>query len=350
LRAYTLIAVLILLPALLAAPLAAGAQQAAKVPRIGFLSAATSGVSSPALDAFRQGLRELGWVEGQNTVVDYRFTEGRSDRLPDLAAELVQLKVDIIVAEATQGVAAAKNATTTIPIVMIFGSADPVGLGFIASLARPGGNVTGLSYSVGPEIVGKELDLLKEIVPKVRRVAILSNPASPVQSLLIREVNGAARSLGVQLQHLAVRGPNEFEGAFAAMAKERVGALLVVADAVFVFHRKRLADLAAGSAGRPSVASSARSSRSWPATRRRWPAPGPSLLSWSPCRPGSVGARRYRPSWASSRPWSGRPRRSTRSQSRPSCGSYAVSGGPCSARSPRWRSNSSADYSPSAWP
>jgi len=231
---------------LILAPLAAGAQQAAKVPRIGFLSAATSGVSSPVLDAFRQGLRELGWVEGQNIVVDYRFTD-RSDRLPDLAAELVQLKVDIIVAEATQGVAAAKNATETIPIVMISGSADPVGLGFIASLARPGGNVTGLSYSVGPEIVGKGLELLKEIVPKVRRVAILSNPASPVQPLFIREVKGAARSLGVQLQLLEVRGPNEFEGAFAAMATERVGALLVVADAVFIFHRTRLADLAARS-------------------------------------------------------------------------------------------------------
>jgi putative ABC transport system substrate-binding protein len=232
---------------LLAAPLAAGAQQASKVYRIGFLSAATSSVSSPVLDAFRQGLRARGWVEGQNMVVDYRLTEGRSDRLPDLAAELVQLKVDIIVAEATQGVAAAKNATTTIPIVMISGSADPVGLGFIASLARPGGNVTGLSYSVGPEIVGKELELLKEIVPKVRRVAILSNPASPVQPLFIREVNGAARSLAVQLQLLEVRGPNEFAGAFAAMAKERVGALLVVADAVFVFHRTRLVDLAARS-------------------------------------------------------------------------------------------------------
>jgi putative ABC transport system substrate-binding protein len=236
-----------LLPGLLAAPLAAGAQQPARMPRIGFLSAAVLGVSSPALDAFRQGLRELGWVEGQNIVVDYRLAEGRSDRLPDLAAELVRLKVDIIVAEATQGVIAAKNATTTIPIVMINGSADPVGLGFVASLARPGGHVTGLSYSVGPEIFGKGLGLLKEIVPKVRRVAILSNPASPVQPLLIREVNGAARSLGVQLQHLEVRGPNEFDGAFAAMSNERVGALLVVADAMFVFHRTRLADLAARS-------------------------------------------------------------------------------------------------------
>jgi putative ABC transport system substrate-binding protein len=247
LRAYTLIALLILLPALLVAPLAAGAQQAAKVARIGFLSAATSGVSPSPLDALRQGLRELGWVEGQNIAIDYRFAEGKSDRLPDLAAELVRLKVDIIVAEATQGVAAAKNATETIPIVMLNGSADPVGLGFIASLARPGGNVTGLSYSVGPGIAGKGLELLKEIVPKVRRVAILSNPASLVQPLFIREVNGAARSLGVQLQLLEVRGPNEFEGAFAAMAKERVGALLVVADAVFIFHRTRLADLAARS-------------------------------------------------------------------------------------------------------
>jgi putative ABC transport system substrate-binding protein len=247
LKAHTLITVLILLPALLAAPLAAGAQQPAKVPRIGFLSATTPGVSTLALDAFRQGLRELGWVEGQNIVVDYRLTEGRPDRLPDLAAELVQLKVDIIVAEATQGVAAAKNATTTIPIVMISGSADPVGLGFVASLARPGGNVTGLSYSVGPEIVGKELGLLKEIVPKVRRVAILSNPANPVQPLLMREVKVAARSLGVQLQLLEARSPNEFEGAFAAMANERVGALLVVADSLFVFHRTRLVDLVARS-------------------------------------------------------------------------------------------------------
>jgi len=235
----------------LLAPLAADAQQAAgKVYRIGFLSvlgAPTPSTPAGVLEAFRQGLRELGWVEGQNIVIDYRFAEGRFDRLPDLAAELVRLKVDIIVAVATQGVAAAKNATETIPIVMISGSADPVGLGFIASLARPGGNVTGLSYSVGPEILGKGLELLKEIVPKVRRVAILSNPASPVQPLFIREVKVAARSLGVQLQLLEARGPNEFDGAFAAMAKERVGALLVVADSIFILHRTRLADLAARS-------------------------------------------------------------------------------------------------------
>jgi putative ABC transport system substrate-binding protein len=232
---------------LLTAPFAAEAQETGKVPRIGFLVLTSPSTASRLLDAFRQGLREVGWVEGQNIVIDYRFAEGKYDRLPDLAAELVRLKVDIIVAVATPGVAAAKNATETIPIVMIAGSADPVGLGFIASLVRPGGNVTGLSYSVGPEIFGKQLELLKETVPKVRRVAILSNPASPVQPLIIREVNVAARSLGVQLQLLEARGPSEFDGAFAAMAKERVGALLVVADPMLISHRTRLADIAARS-------------------------------------------------------------------------------------------------------
>jgi len=247
LRAYTLIAALILLPALLVAPLAAEAQEAGKVARIGFLGTGSSSdmsdMSRP-VGAFRQGLRELGWVEGQNIVVDYRFAEGRSDRLPELAAELVRLKVDIIVAVAAIGAAAAKNATETIPIVMISGGLDPVGLGLVASLARPGGNVTGSSYSVGPEIFGKGLELLKEALPKVRRIAILSNPANPNQPLFIREVKAAARSLGVQLQLLEARGHNEFDGAFAAMAKERVGALLVVADTVFNLHRTRLADLA----------------------------------------------------------------------------------------------------------
>jgi putative ABC transport system substrate-binding protein len=199
------------------------------------------------VDAFRQGLRELGWAEGRNIVIDYRFAEGRLDRLPDLAAELVRLKVDIIVAQATPGAAAAKNATETIPIVMV-PVGDPVGLGLIASLARPGGNVTGVSYSVGGlEIAGKQLELLKETLPKVRRVAVLSNPANPAHALVIRELNVAARSLGVQLQLLEARGPNEFDGAFAAMATERVGALLVVADTMFVLQRTRLADLAARS-------------------------------------------------------------------------------------------------------
>jgi putative ABC transport system substrate-binding protein len=232
---------------LLAAPLAADAQQAGKVPRIGFLSLTSPSDRPPLLDAFRQRLRELGWVEGQNIVIDYRYAEGRVDRLPDLAAELVRLKVDLIVASAgTQAATAAKNATETIPIVMIY-VRDPVGTGLIASLARPGGNVTGVSGSAGLELFAKQLELLKETVPKIRRVAILSNPDNAYHQLAIREVNVAARSLGVQLQLLEARGPNEFDGAFAAMAKERVGALLVLSDAIFSSHRTRLADLAARS-------------------------------------------------------------------------------------------------------
>jgi putative ABC transport system substrate-binding protein len=153
------------------------------------------------------------------------------DRLPDLAAELVRLKVDIIVAVATPSSAAAKHATDTIPIVMI-AAGDPVEVGLIASLARPGGNVTGLSFSVGMETFGKELELLKELIPSVRRVAVLSNPANPNQSLAISNIKSAAQSLAVELQLLEVCEPNQFDSAFAAMAKDRVSALLVVADTI----------------------------------------------------------------------------------------------------------------------
>src|SRR5262245_32407350 len=230
---------------LLAVPLAAAAQPAGKVSRIGFLSLTSPSDRPPLLDAFRQRLRELGWVEGQNIVIDYRYAEGRVYRLPDLAAELVRLKVDLIVGSAaTQTATAAKNATETIPIVMI-AVRDPVGTGLIASLAHPGGNVTGVSGSAGLEWVAKQLELLKETVPKIRRVAVLSNPDNAYHQLSIRELNVAARSLGVQLQLLEARGPNEFDGAFAAMATERVEALLVVADSLFILHRTRLAELAA---------------------------------------------------------------------------------------------------------
>lgn len=224
--------------------LPAGAQQAGKVARIGYLGVTSVSDRPALLDAFRQGLRERGWIEGQNIVIDYRFAEGRLDRLPDLAAELVRLKVEIIVSLGTQGVTAAANATRAIPIVMI-GVRDPVGIGLIASLARPGGNVTGVSGSAGLEIVAKQLELLKETVPTLRRVAILSNPANAYHQLAIEELNVAARSLEVQLQLLEARGPNEFDSAFAAMAKEPVGALLVVSDVIFNDHRARLVDLAA---------------------------------------------------------------------------------------------------------
>src|SRR5215468_9823505 len=227
------------------APLAAEAQQAGKVYRIGYLSTRSSTTGMPP-EGFRQGLRELGWIEGRNIVFDYGFAEGRFERLPELAAELVRLKVDMIVAVQTPAAAAAKNATTTIPIVGI-SLIDPVGIGLISSLARPGGNITGLSFDASVETFGKALDLLKATIPKVRYVAVLSNPANPGQPPAIRDLKAAARSLGVQLQLLEARGPNEFDGAFAAMAKERVEALLVLSDAVLNSHRTRLADLAARS-------------------------------------------------------------------------------------------------------
>jgi putative ABC transport system substrate-binding protein len=163
--------------------------------------------------------------------------------LPDLAAELVRLKVDIIVATPTPAAVAARNATRTIPIVMR-GVGDPVGLGLVESLARPRGNVTGLSYTVGTETIGKGLELLMEAVPSVRRVAVLSNPANPIHAHGVDSVKAVARSLGLQLQLLEARGPEGFDGAFAAMTRERAGALLVIADSMFDSHKARLGDLA----------------------------------------------------------------------------------------------------------
>src|SRR5262245_23257167 len=228
---------------LLGAPLLAEAQPPGKVYRMGYLYSGSATSSPRAPEAFREGLRELGWVEGRNIVIDYRFAEGRFDRLPDLAAELVRLKVNVIVAWPTPPAIAAKNATGTIPIVMI-GVGYPIELGLIASLARPGRNVTGVSFNVGEEI-GKGLELLKETLPKVRRVAILSNPANPGHAQAVSIVQAAARSLGLQLRLLEAREPNQLEGAFAAIAKDRVEALLVVTDSMFISQRVRLADLAA---------------------------------------------------------------------------------------------------------
>ena len=225
---------------LLAGPSLADAQPAVKVQRIGCLLGTSSTASSP-VEAFRKGLRGLGWVEGQNIAIEYRFADGRYDRLPDLAADLVRLKVNVIAAWGTAATTAAKNATRTTPIVMI-GAGDPVGVGLVASLARPGGNVTGSTFSVGVETAGKGLELLGEALPKVRRVAVLTNPANPAQPLALENVKATARSLGMQLQLLEARGPDDFDGAFAAMAKERVGALLVVSEAMFNIHRARLAD------------------------------------------------------------------------------------------------------------
>ena len=234
----------VLAGALAVTPRAAPAQRAAKVYRIGYLSASPGTPDAPTVDAFRQGLRDLGWVEGRDVVIEYRFADGHFERLPELAAELVRLKVDVIAASPTPAALAAKHATRTIPIVGM-SLTDPVGLGLVASVARPGGNVTGMSYSLDPEIFGKHLALLKDVVPKVRRVAILSNPSGPAQPATIRNIQEAARSLGLQLALVEARGPGEFDAAFATITRHNVGALFVVMDPAFIAGRARLPVLAA---------------------------------------------------------------------------------------------------------
>jgi putative tryptophan/tyrosine transport system substrate-binding protein len=226
-----------------AAPLAAKAQQAGKVYRIGYLSTPTRASVENGLQAFLRALRELGWVEGRNLIIEYRWAEGNVERLPDLAAELLRLKVDAIVAPAGSAALAAKNATNSVPIIMIFAS-DPVEMGLVASLRRPGGNVTGTTLTPGPEIFGKQLQILKETVPHASRVAVLSNPADPSFATQVREVEATAQSLRIRLQHVEARGPEEFDSAFAAMARERADALLVNGTSTFLAHRTRLAELA----------------------------------------------------------------------------------------------------------
>ncbi len=243
LRAVRLIVTLAL--GILSVPLAVDAQRPGKVPRIGFLSAGSPSdlVRQRGFEAFRQGLRELGYVEAQNIALESRWAEGKWERLPGLTAEFVRLKVDVIVTGTSPEVQAAKEATKTIPIVMAY-VIDPVATGFVVTLARPGGNVTGLSM-MAPELVGKQLELLKEVVPKVSRVALLWNPANPGNAPQLREAEVAARALGVRLQPLDVRGPTDFDRAFAAMARERAGALLVLVDLMLVSHRTQIAELAA---------------------------------------------------------------------------------------------------------
>ena len=232
--------------ALLATPLAADGQQAAKVARIGHLSPNLA--AGPHLrDAFLQGLRDLGYVEGRNVVIEYRDAEGKRERLHALAAELVALKVDVILAEGgTLGPRVAMQATTTIPIV-IAGAGDPVGSGLVTSLARPGGNVTGLS-NLSPELVGKRLELLKQAVPGVSRVAVLWRPGAlpeHTEKDTLKGADVAARALGVRLQFVEARDPDEFARAFSDMTSARAGALTVLPSNMFVRERRRLVDLAA---------------------------------------------------------------------------------------------------------
>ncbi len=244
-RAAGLIATLAL--GLLAAPLAADAQPATKVHRIGILlpgSPAPPSTPSAALEAFLQGLRDLGYVEGRNIAIEYRYAQGKLDPLQDLAAELVRLNVDVIVTSTTPAIQAAKKATSTIPIVMA-AVGDPVVTGLVAGLARPGGNITGLSL-LAPELAGKRLELLKETLPRLSRVAVLWNSASPAMVHTFREARVAAEALGVRLQSLEVQGdPTDFERAFSAIAKERPDGLFVTLDPFTSLHRGRIAELAA---------------------------------------------------------------------------------------------------------
>ena len=224
--------------------LAADAQPAGKVPlpRIGILFFGSPG-PSPELDAFRRGLRERLYIEGQNITIEYRFASGRIGQLPELAAELVRLKLDVIVTPGTPASVAAKQATSAIPIVFA-GVADAVGAGLVANFARPGGNITGLT-GISAELGGKRLELLKEVAPKASRVAVLYNPADRSNVLVLKELQKSAPTRGLTLQPLEVRGPGEFEGAFVAMSRKRADALFGAAGALTTEHRKALVDLAA---------------------------------------------------------------------------------------------------------
>ena len=228
---------------LLALCCSAEAQQPGKIPRIGFLGAASASGYAPQLEAFRRGLRDLGYVEGKNIILEYRWAEGTYDRLPVLAAELVRLKPDLVLTHGTAGTRAAKQATTTIPIVMAV-SGDAVATGLVASLAHPGGNITGSSF-FNPELAAKRLELLKEVVPALTRVAVLMNPGNPVNEVSIQAIERTARSLGLELQQVNVGGPEEFNAAFSTIVKGRAGALSVFDDAMLIAQARRVADLAA---------------------------------------------------------------------------------------------------------
>ena len=221
------------------------AQAQARIRRIGFLSPYSPADAALGLQAFRLGLGDLGWVEGRNISIEYRYSEGRNDRLPDLAADLVRLRVELIVASVTVDSGAAQRATRAIPIVTA-GAVDPVGAGLVESLARPGGNVTGLSQ-MGPELAGKRLELLTEIVPRLSRVAVLWNPEGEISQLTWKELQLPARQRGVQLHSLEVRCPAEFDQAFEDAPRARAGALFLIQAPVIVTNLRRIADFAARS-------------------------------------------------------------------------------------------------------
>ena len=228
---------------ILAVPRAVEAQPAGNVPRIGFLSAAPLSSITARIEAFRKGLRDLSYVEGQNIVIEWRAADDKWDRLPDLAAELVRLQVAVIVTAEGPAALAAKRVTQTVPIVM-GQSGDPVAMGAVASLAHPGGNVTGLT-TLATDLPGKQVQLLKEAVPKLLRLATLSNPVDPLSAAALRHAETTVRALGLQLQAVEVRDPKEFAEAFSVMTRAGAGGLVVLPDPMFLTQRARIAELAA---------------------------------------------------------------------------------------------------------
>jgi putative ABC transport system substrate-binding protein len=220
----------------------AAAQQPKHVPRVGFLGGSSAAAYSGFIDAFRKSLRDLGYVEGQNIAIEYRYADGKRDRLSDLSADLIRLKVDVILVSGSLAIGALKNATKTIPIVMTTVE-DPVAQGFVDSLARPGGNITGLT-NLAPELSGKRMELVKETLPKVDRIAVLWDPSGPGPAVAFKETQAVAPPMGLQLQSLQVRSPNDFEGAFKAAIAERSGALIVLQSFLTNAHRRRIVDLA----------------------------------------------------------------------------------------------------------
>jgi putative ABC transport system substrate-binding protein len=227
--------------ALLAAPLAARAQTARKMARIGRLSPLSAEVDVPFTTAFRQALQELGWADGRSFTLVSRFAEGRAERLPQLAASLVQDGVDVILAGSNPGALAAKNATKTVPIVMVT-TGDPIGGRIVASLAHPGGNVTGLT-ALGGALSAKRLEALKDALPGIQRVAVLANPTAPYTGPFLDEREAVARDLGLKLQVHEARSPRDLEAAFAAMARERAEAVMVLTDVMFITERRAIVDL-----------------------------------------------------------------------------------------------------------
>jgi putative tryptophan/tyrosine transport system substrate-binding protein len=220
-------------------PIAVGAQQTTKLRSLGFF---TAGRDSPGLPALLEGLRQLGWIEGKTIVIEYRYAENRNDRLAELAAELVRLNVDVIVAAGTLAPLAAKRATATIPIVMT-SAGDPLGTRLVSGLARPGGNVTGLSL-MSPDISGKRLELIERIVPNIASVAIMWNATNPYPALVFRQTENAARQLKLEVQSLEVRTPDDVNSALEAAVRQKANALITVEDPLTVNYRKQIADFA----------------------------------------------------------------------------------------------------------